>query len=685
MLILSRKPRTGFRAESWSLSIDAGLRAAGRRILWRRRLSALAFTLPILALAVALYVGVARFTFLELPRWPVLLFFVPWLIGLAVWSARQRITSAEAARFLDQKLHLDERMSTCVEVINSARLRHGPRPSNGVSHALFVDAAEALDSHLYQLPGPFRVHVGLPNALAVAGTLLLLGGALILPAGVDLLRAEKSALSQSVQEQLTTVESLKLDIANNKALSSDLQKSMLGELDSLESKLKAPGIDQAGGIAALADTEEQLRSQLQTPSSDFDALVAAAQVVAGGVESNLSWDPEQAVSKTDLGRAAEATAFLAGQVSQLGTNQERRLASTIDRGSSQAATSDAKLGAQLGAGAEAIRTRDRNKAAQALTQAAAGFAQADRERENSVALETTLSKLNKGREQIAQIGKPAGPKAQVGFRRRGAGAGSASQTTVASPSDQTNPNDAQGDGSAQGGQRSGTGGALGSSAPAYGGTQPGGPSSAAPGGPPSANSGQGGNQSAGSSNVAGGSGKNAQPGGLGGTSQSVSAGSAGGSSGNTGQTGTLQGQINGPVGGTSGAISQVKNPAGTGAGASSDQGGQAGTQASADDEQVYLPPKSNNTPGEPAAEGTPGEASTGDPQTAGQAGRAGSGGDSGAQTASGRGLGGLAPVHTPYKEVIGQYAAQATDALERAYIPPDAKDYVRDYFSGLGK
>jgi len=47
--------------------------------------------------------------------------------------------------------------------------------------------------------------------------------------------------------------------------------------------------------------------------------------------------------------------------------------------------------------------------------------------------------------------------------------------------------------------------------------------------------------------------------------------------------------------------------------------------------------------------------------------------------------GSLATIRTPYTEVIGQYVKRAADALERAYIPQDAKEYVRAYFTQLGK
>jgi hypothetical protein len=39
----------------------------------------------------------------------------------------------------------------------------------------------------------------------------------------------------------------------------------------------------------------------------------------------------------------------------------------------------------------------------------------------------------------------------------------------------------------------------------------------------------------------------------------------------------------------------------------------------------------------------------------------------------------------PYREVLGQYAEQATRVLDQVYIPSDAKEYVKQYFTELGK
>lgn len=658
------------------------MRAAGKRIRRQRAFEAIALTLPFFLVSAALYVAVARFTLAELPRWPLLLAFVLLLLGVAVGSARRHPASAEAARYLDRNLDLDERISTCVELINSSNLVRR-RPPGPVGYALFVDAAEALDARSHLLPGSFRMRMRLPTALAIGGTLLLLTAALILPTTTDVLRVERSAFSKSVQGRLLEVSALRVEIDNNKQISDDLKQKMLGELSGLESKLKDPGLDQAGGIAALSDAEARLRSLLQTPSADFDALVAAARIVWNDVASTLNWDPAEATSPTDLGRAAVATQFLAGEVPLLTPAQERRLSSTLERSASQASARDAKLGGELGDGATAIRTRDRNKAVQALTQAAQGFASAERARENSLALETALSKLNTGREQLAQVGKPPSRKVQVGFRRRGADSGVTQQPSTAD----ANGQDTSGAGqqAVQSARQSGMGPTIDGNVPAYGGAQSGPQTVPTQTGSPPSNGappGQG-NSNAAAGGKAATSSKSGQIGGQNSSNQTGSSNSAGGSSGSSGQMGTLQGQVKGPVGGTSGAISQVKNPAGTSgtSGATMpQQGGQAGAGAS---EPVYVPgakPLDELKSGSLAPPASPNDA-----QTAGQEGRANPGAQSGGQTAGGQGSGGLAEVRTPYKEVIGQYAAQATDALERAYIPADAKDYVKEYFAGLGK
>lgn len=681
MLLLSKRPQPSLNAETWSYTLDNALRAAGERILWRRALRTCAISLPLLVGAIAFYIALLRFTLADLPHWPVLLVFVPWLLFVWLWTRAQRVTSAEAARFLDRHLGLDERVSTCVEVLNRTRLDRAPGANRGVQFALLVDAAEALDERLLGLPGRLSFRWTRWNVLAVSVAMVALFSAIAFPTYVELARVERGAVARAVQDQLAQVVALRAEIADNPHLSSNLKTAMLAELDALEQKLQSPNLDQATGIAMLADAEQKLRTRLHTPSADFDGLVAAAQLVWTSAAQNSEWDPEQALSTTDLGRASEASLFLSDNVGGMNNNEERRVSFSLDRASDQASGRDAALSKLLAEASEGVRTRDHTPAARALVEASRKFAEANNQREDAVALENVLAKLNKGREQIAQAGRPQTKKAQVGFRRRGSAAGSSTPTPDLEDFQPTA--DAQQPGRAGARGNSGTSG-LGpvvgeSNVASYGASQ----SSKDTGGQPAKTGGQDGGGPPGSGPGGGSEGQDS--GQAGGNQQSAGGGSAGGTSTDSGEQGTLGGSINGPVGGAGGAISQVPNPAGQGneqEDSDSTPGGSGEGSAGEGDEQVYVP----ETGGTEGAEGSVG-ADTGDEDanTEGVEGRPGEGEGNGAQLSSSSGGGGAVRVQTPYREVIAEYARQATEAIERAYVPTDAKEYVKEYFSELGK
>jgi hypothetical protein len=98
---------------------------------------------------------------------------------------------------------------------------------------------------------------------------------------------------------------------------------------------------------------------------------------------------------------------------------------------------------------------------------------------------------------------------------------------------------------------------------------------------------------------------------------------------------------------------------------------------------VYIPPSEQAAPPGDAGGGVPGQAAP-EQQTNGVQGRSADGGD-GSQTPSDKGAGTRNQIHTPYKEIIGQYAEEATQALDKQYVPAEAKEYVKDYFAQLGK
>ncbi|HEY0071105.1 MAG TPA: hypothetical protein VGE04_14155 [Chloroflexia bacterium] len=681
---MSKRPQASLSAETWSHTIDTALRAAGQRILWRRALRMAALSLPFLVVAIAAYIAVLRFTLADLPAWPVILVFVPWLLFIWLWTRAQRVTSAEAARFLDHTLELDERVSTCVEVINSTRLVRSHASRTRVHYALLIDAAETLDERLYDLPGRFSLRWTRRNMAAVAVALVALLSAIAFPTYVELARVERGELAKAMQDQLAQVKALRSEIEANQHISTQLKASILSELDVLENKLQSSSLDQAAGIATLADAEQQLRALLHTPSADFDGLVAAAQLVWTSAAQNSEWDPEQAVFTTDLGRASEASLFLSNILEGMGTDEERRVSFSLERASNQASGRDPSLSKLLADASTGMRTRDHAPASRALVEAAQKFSEANGQREDSVALENVLAQLNKGREQIAQAGRPQAKKAQVGFRRRGPSADSTPTPNLEDLNTDANTGQSGKSGGQSISNTSGMGPVVGqNNVAAYTGSQ----SSDGSGGQPAKVDGQGDSASPGSGP---GGGQNGQDGGQsGGSQQRAGGGTAGGGASDSGEQGTLGGSINGPVGGVGGAISHVPNPAGRG-NATDDSGstpGGLGDTTSGDGEQVYVPDANGGEePGGTSGEqGNAGDASNDDVDTEGAGARVGAGESGESEVSSSTGQGGAVRVQTPYREVIGEYARQATEAIERAYVPPDAKEYVKEYFSELGK
>jgi len=124
----------------------------------------------------------------------------------------------------------------------------------------------------------------------------------------------------------------------------------------------------------------------------------------------------------------------------------------------------------------------------------------------------------------------------------------------------------------------------------------------------------------------------------------------------------------------------VPNPAGRGV-APQDQQPQDGSNANSQ-ESVFVPPTQDASSSGGAA-GVPGQAAP-EQDNNGIEGRP-NGQGQGQTTAADRGAGTRNQIRTPYKQVIGDYVKQATQALEQVYIPADTKEYVKQYFTELGK
>lgn len=641
--------------------LERMLRRAAKRLLARRAASIICKSLPPLVFALALYAAVIRFTLLDIPVWPAALIFIFWATLATVLVASNRVTPFETARFLDKKLGLDERVSTYVQIRAVTRNSPNTAQRRALLETIRKDAVNHLQARADRLPGYLPGSLPRPQlALAVLG-LVLFAAALTVPSPLDAVRLERLAVQAALREQLGGIEILKTELLARNDLPRPMLNTLISELDNLAAKLEAGSADRSQLLAGLAESQSKLRDLLPNSVAEFGGLNNAAALVQEGALTNSEWEPQEGEEHSALGFASSASVYLSSVASSLAATESRSLALYLERAAAQVGTRDLLLGQGLKNASGAIRTQDGELARSSLQTAARRFRDLEAELSVAQSVESVLSKLDEGRRTVADAGKNKTSRPQVGFRRQGAPTSSdASAGEVLADETLRDPNQVGNSSAQQGVGPKTSGGALSfGSLPKDSSGSPGSASEGSGnGGTDTDPSGMGANPNAGGSS-AGGTGRPGVPG----------AGDAGATGGSTGGAGG--------VGSQNGTITQVPNPSGNGRGVQGDSASGADSQ-----EEIYAP-ASESSGGQPEVP-TEGAGGTDSSRTDGIDGRA-EGGDGEPVARGEMAPGTLKPLYTPYTEIIGEYAERATRALDRAYIPADAKEYVKSYFTELGK
>lgn len=646
--------------------IHDALNLARGRLRRRAALHGLMATLWLPVLAVAGWAAAVRFTLLDLPRWPVAIILLAWSIAFFVWLRRLRVTQSQCAHYMDAALDLDERLITYVELEGRERLGNSTAIAGSrFKDILAADTAMLLAERVPFMSGNTGFKLRKWPSLVTAASVLVLVGAIYTPTQFDRIKSERDLVRIALDAQAQKLADLRAEIVARPDLPDALKQGLASELADLEKQLQAQQIDRAEALATIADAEQKIRS-LAPPvaSSDLEPISRAADLLKTGiVDATNASDPSQSSTgeQDEFSSTEEAIRNLKPAMQNLTTIQARRLASELERAANAAAPTDAQLAQNLQDAAAAVRSSDWEKAASALDEASKRFNQALTQQQMAQAVENTLSRLEDGRQNIATAGASANKRGQVGFRRGNAPQASAENSQAANVTGTPNA----------GGQSSSLiNSRIGQNQAAYGVNGGGSVGSQQSGQPGAGNTNNGSSQS-------GGGGQGGQPTGNSGGAQQSGAGSGGGGGAGTGSQGSNLGRISGPIRGAGGTQNPTGDAQGYGVSADGSQGGQS---AGPDSERVYIPGKNTAQGSGVAGQAAPEQ----DPAGSGLAGRAGAG-QEGDAAPSGVGLGSINTINTPYTEVLGQYSEQAIQALDRAYVPPDAKEYVRDYFAELGR
>lgn len=681
MSALPAELRNTAQGERWVAEIDRSLDAARNALARRKTLVFAAATLWIAVLLSALWVILVRYTLLDLPQWPALVFPLAWLGLMVVVRRTRHIGVGESARYLDRALKLDERVATSIELVRSSPVSGLRQARLRVPGAMLEDTAFHLKTKRAMMPSgwAYRLRTWQVGAMGIGLALLL--GALFLPTPLDRVRAERAELQRALNDQIARVEQLRADLIARPGLDDASKAQIEQELHHLTESLSAPKMDRSAALAAIADAQERLHALSPKSPNDFLGVLAAAKTVQNATlaaarnfevefTADIAWSPDDYPDLSDLGKAAEASRTLSAWVKNLNTAQLRALSSALERAQTQSIAENPPLAEYLRDSSLSVSVKDVEKSATDLKNVAKEFDAADKDWQLAGAVEKALADLDSGRQELASAGAQQLRKGQVGFRRPGAPSNNQPSPVSGTPS-------AGGDGAGEAGSPTDNGEhGVSKNGPSASGQQLGLNS------PDFGSQGKGAGASGGDGQSSSGAGSN---GGSTGSSQQGGDGSpgstAGGGSGD--DTGTFGGNVSGQVGGAGGAISQVQNPQGRGL----SQDGRGATD-SGSGEEIYIPPDVEpiDDGGRTGSDstGSGGQASSGDPRQEGLEGRAGEGGEM-TQSTSQRGTGVKAEIRTPYTEVYGEYAKQASQALEGVYIPADAKEYVKEYFTELGK
>ena len=333
----------------------------------------------------------------------------------------------KAARYFDRVFHLNERVSTALE------LNRQHKKSDLIQQQLddAVHAARAVE--------PARA---LPLRLQTREVLLTLILALLLGLtwfkGDELFQAaqQQRAVQQAADAQAAKIEQILTQVKNNDTLTEEQKKALSAPLEQALNELKN-NPSQEGAVSALTSAGEKLQA-LTDPQAQ---QMAQALKEAGGQAATQKGSPLQAAGqKLAQGNTVGAATDLANtDVSKLSAAQSQALANQLEKMSQTMASTNPQLAADLKAAAQALKNGDSAKAQQALDKAAQSLANAGQQVAQSQAAGQAAQQMQQGAGQMLAAG------------------GSGQQQTAQSGQGQGQGNGSSGSGSGQGTSQSSSG------------------------------------------------------------------------------------------------------------------------------------------------------------------------------------------------------------------------------------
>lgn len=392
-----------------------------RRAMWLRRLAAASIRsgwialIPALALVVASKVADVD---ASTPRL-LLAFAVPFAAALIAQLWR-RPTRYDAARQVDRQLHLQERLTTALELHTAAV---GPSPlvraqlEDTVDRIRTVDPSEAVPMRL-----PARHAIALVALLGLSGLLA------VAPSFRHTAPASDALVQKSIAQEAKRLDQLAREVAplqQDGQLTRE-QAAAVAALQALQqANQQQPGMTREDALAKLSDAEAQLRLQQSGTAADTQqALEKAASVLATDQSTR---DLAQSLTSGKPADTASKLQQLAQSASGMSQDQRDKLAATLRAAGAQAAKTDPSVGQALQRAGDAAASTDAAQRSQAFDQAASAIQLAQLATASQAEVQRALSQMQASQQAISQAGQQGSPPGSQDQSAQGQQAGQQDQ------------------------------------------------------------------------------------------------------------------------------------------------------------------------------------------------------------------------------------------------------------------
>ncbi|MCS6993411.1 MAG: hypothetical protein N2117_10545 [Anaerolineales bacterium] len=364
-------------------------------------------------------------------------------MGAALWP----LPRLQAARDFDRAFHLQERISTALELHAMPTLVPEELRRRQLKDA--VDAARRVNP---QRSLPLRIRPLEALLPFVLIGLILFGYAQSKSFFQETQRAR--AVEQVIQEQSERLEELLKEVEINPALSEEQKKALSAPLQQALQELKQ-NPTQEGAVSVLVKTGEQLQA-LSAPQAEktLQALEQTGQELAAQEDTPLQAVGEQLKNGNPIHAAAELAKI---DPSQLSSQETRQLTQQLQQMAQAVQENNPQLAQQLNQAAQALQSGNAAAAQQALQQAAQTITQASQQQIMNQAARQAAAQVQQCTGQVLAAGggnTPGQATSSAGQSSQGNAAAGSGKGTGENPNAQAgeagsssnSPNNQPGDG-----------------------------------------------------------------------------------------------------------------------------------------------------------------------------------------------------------------------------------------------